>query len=349
MTVEERAPLEALIALGEECGCVEISQLHDLADAAGMSDDEISGLYDELETRGVSVRDDCGREALEEGAAQSVVASATSDALQLFLNEIARHPLLTAAEEVDLAKRIERGDAAAKERMVVSNLRLVVSIAKKYPREELSLLDLIQEGIFGLVRAVEKFDWRRGYKFSTYATWWIRQAIQRGVANKAHTIRVPVHILERQRRVARAETELRDRLGRDPLDREIVSAARVTESELADLRGAPRVVTSLDRAVGRDEDTPLSDIIGGNEPSPAEQVEVSLRREAIDRALMRLSERERTVIRMRFGLNGGEPQHLKDVGKALGISSERVRQIEADALMRLAAARDLEAMSEAAA
>src|SRR5436309_15674623 len=210
-------PVAALIERGVETGCVEISELNELVDAQELDDEEVASLYERLEERDVDIRDDCGREEVESTYVNGDLAVATTDALQLFLNEMARYPLLTAEEEVQLAKRIEHGDKAAKDKMVNSNLRLVVSIAKKYQGHGLSLLDLIQEGIIGLIRAVEKFDWRRGYKFSTYATWWIRQAVQRGVANKSRTIRIPVHIVGREleitrERVRQIETRALERL-----------------------------------------------------------------------------------------------------------------------------------------
>ena len=203
---------------------------------------------------------------------------ATTDALQLFLNEAARWPLLTAAEEVELAKRIERGDKAAKDRMINSNLRLVVSIAKKYQGHGLSLLDLIQEGIIGLIRAVEKFDWRRGFKFSTYATWWIRQAVQRGVANKSRTIRIPVHIAEREQKIARAERELTAKLGRPPTDAELAEAAKLSLKHVNEVRQAARAVTSLDKPLGDDNEASLGDLIAANPTTVEEEVHVSLAR-----------------------------------------------------------------------
>ena len=202
---------------GEESGCVNLSDFCELVKDARAEDDASTDVQDALDERGLEVTDDCGTADVAPTRVRGdELAASTTDAMQLFLNEMRRHPLLTAEEEVELAKRIEQGDAAAKERMINSNLRLVVSIAKRYQGQELPLLDLIQEGILGLIRAAEKFDWRRGYKFSTYATFWIRQAIQRGIANKARTIRIPVHIGQRERKIARAERELQAELGREP-------------------------------------------------------------------------------------------------------------------------------------
>src|SRR5947209_807003 len=221
--------LKALIDHGAEIGCVNLSAFTAVIQELELDDEEVANLYEKLDENGIEVTDDCGLPEVEETTyGNAEVAAMTSDSLQLFLNEAGRYPLLTAAEEVELAKRVEAGDKAAKDRMVNSNLRLVVSIAKKYQGRGLWLLDLIQEGIIGLIRAVEKFDWRRGYKFSTYATWWIRQAVQRGVANKSRTIRIPVHIAEREQRIARAERELLVRLGRPPTDEELAAEAKLS-------------------------------------------------------------------------------------------------------------------------
>jgi RNA polymerase primary sigma factor len=272
----------------------------------------------------------------------------TGDTLQLFLRDIRRHPLLSAEEEVELAKRIERGDLEAKERMVNSNLRLVVSLAKKYQGHELSLLDLIQEGILGLIRAAEKFDWRKGYKFSTYATFWIRQAIQRGLANQGRTIRIPVHIGQRERKIARVERELAVKLARPPTDEEVAQAADITLRELEETRDAARTVTSLDRPVGEDEDTALGDLFASDEPEPSEEAEIALREEAVHHALENLSDQERRVIQLRYGINGDNPTPLREAGRQLGISPERVRRIEHKALERLATTREVEGLAEAA-
>ena len=342
-------PIAALLEHGSETGCVEISELNELADQLELGDDEITSLYEQLEERGVDVRDDCGREKAPSSTyVNGDLATHTTDALQLFLNEMARYPLLTAEEEVELAKLIERGDKAAKDRMVNSNLRLVVSIAKKYQGHGLSLLDLIQEGIIGLIRAVEKFDWRRGYKFSTYATWWIRQAVQRGVANKARTIRMPVHIVDRERKMAKAERELHAKLGRAPTLQEIAKAAKLPLKQVRDVENAARAVTSLDRPVGSEGETSLGELVSGNEAPPEEELEVSLRQEALRRAVAELPDRERDVLKLRFGLNGDpSPQSLEQIGKILGLTRERVRQIETEALKRLAVSRELDAVRAA--
>ncbi len=340
--------LAALLERGEEQGCVNFSQLGELIQSLELDEDEAQSIQDEIEARGLDVSDDCGRaEAVQTTVGNADLASATTDALQLFLNEIRRYALLTAAEEVDLAKRIERGDQQAKERMINANLRLVVSIAKKYQGQDLSLLDLIQEGILGLIRASEKFDWRKGYKFSTYATFWIRQAIQRGVANKARTIRVPVHIGQRERKIARAQRDLAAEFGREPTDAEIAARAELHLDQVAEVRESTRTVTSLDRPVGEDGDSSFGDLLASDQLEPEEEVHVSLRVEALRRAVQELPERERDVVRLRYGMDGNEPTPLRETGRILGLSPERVRQVEAEALRRLAMAREVEALQAA--
>jgi RNA polymerase primary sigma factor len=344
-----RPEVAALIARGEERGCINLSEFDELVQALDLADEEVDALESHLESHGIDIGDDCGRAGVEPTTFRNgELVAATTDALQLFLNEIRRYPLLTAVEEVELSKRIEQGDLAAKERMINSNLRLVVSIAKKYQGQELSLLDLIQEGIFGLIRAAEKFDWRKGYKFSTYATFWIRQAIQRGLANKARTIRIPVHIGQRERKIVRAERDLSARLGREPTDDEIAREAELPLDQVEEVREAARTVTSLDRPVGEEGDTALGDLLEGGAPPPDQEVEVSLSEQLLRRTIEELPDAERDVIRLRFGLTGEEPQPLRETGRRLGLSAERVRQIESRALKRLAMRRELEALREVA-
>jgi RNA polymerase primary sigma factor len=344
-----RPEVAALVARGEERGCINLSEFDELVQTLELGEDDVDVLEAHLESHGVDLSDDCGRAGVEPTTFRNgELAAATTDALQLFLNEIRRYPLLTAAEEVELSKRIEQGDLEAKERMINSNLRLVVSIAKKYQGQELSLLDLIQEGIFGLIRAAEKFDWRKGYKFSTYATFWIRQAIQRGLANKARTIRIPVHIGQRERKIVRAERDLSAKLGREPTDEEIAGEAELPLDQVEEVRDAARTVTSLDRPVGEEGDTALGDLLEGGAPPVDQEVEVSLSEQLLRQTIEELPDTERDVIRLRFGLTGEEPQPLRETGRRLGLSAERVRQIESRALKRLAMRRELEALREVA-
>ncbi len=342
--------LTALIDQAEEQGCVNLSQFSELVQELELDGDDLAKLYEQLEERGIELSDDCGQVQEDEATfVNGELASATTDALQLFLNEAGRYKLLTAAEEVELAKRIERGERAAKDLMINSNLRLVVSIAKRYQGHGLSLLDLIQEGIIGLIRAVEKFDHRKGFKFSTYATWWIRQAVQRGVANKSRTIRIPVHIIEREQKIARAERELVVKLGRQPTDQELAKASKLPVKQVREVKSAARTVTSLDRPMGDDGSGAYGDLFAADQPQTEEEVEISLREETLRKALDVLPDREQTVLKLRYALDGGEePLSLEAIGKRLGITRERVRQIEANALQSLSMLREVESLRDAA-
>src|SRR5579872_1234270 len=271
-----------------------------------------------------------------------------TDSLDLFLRRARAHPLLTAAEEVDLAKRIERGDLAAKERMINSNLRLVVSQARRYQGHGLAMEDLVQEGMLGLIRAVEKFDWRRGFKFSTYGTWWIRQAIQRGLQNHGRTIRVPVHVAQRQVKVRKIESELSGRLSREPTDEEIAAVAELTVDEVAELRELSRGLASLDQPIGEDGDTAFGDLLASDRPEPAQAIADADRDRRVNDIVERLPEGERNVIRLRFGLSGEEPLTLRQAGSELGISLERARELEQQGLRRLAGSTELEELRRVA-
>ena len=341
--------LAGLIEQGETEGCINLSAFSELTQELEIEGEELEALYERLDERGIALTDDCSIGARAEPTyVNGDLAVATTDALQLFLNEAGRYPLLTAAEEVELAKRIERGDREAKDRMINSNLRLVVSIAKKYQGHGLSLLDLIQEGIIGLIRAVEKFDWRRGYKFSTYATWWIRQAVQRGVANKSRTIRIPVHIVEREQKIARAQRELTLKLEREPTDEEISKAAKLPLKQVREVRQAARAVASLDKPVGSEGDAQLGELIPTQAPGLEEEVHVSFAEETLRRAVNALPERERNILKLRYGMDGDpDPKSLEEIGRTLGLTRERVRQIEAQALERLAVQREIEALQPA--
>jgi RNA polymerase primary sigma factor len=348
--ITEHPRIRALVEAAEENGshCVNLSEFSEVIEELELDEHAVDEIQNELDKRHLNVSDDCGQQEIQPTRVRGDdFATNTTDAMQLFLNEIRRYPLLTAAEEVELSKRIEQGDSEAKERMINSNLRLVVSLAKKYQGNDLPLLDLIQEGILGLIRAAEKFDWRRGYKFSTYATFWIRQAIQRGIANKARTIRIPVHIGQRERKVARVGRELHAALGRPPTDEEIAEKADVSVAEIEEIRDAARAVTSLDKPIGEEGEAAFGDIMPSDEPEPEEEVEVSLRSEALHRALDQLPDRERQVVKLRFGVNGDDPTPLRETGRRMGLSPERVRQLEAKALKRLAATREMEGLQAA--
>jgi RNA polymerase primary sigma factor len=258
------------------------------------------------------------------------------DSLRLYLREIGKVPLLTADQEVYLAKRIERGDMGAKTQMIEANLRLVVSIAKSYLGRGLSFLDLIQEGSLGLIRAVEKFDYRKGYKFSTYATWWIRQAVTRAIADKARTIRIPVHMVEKLNKVVHIERQLVQRLGREPRPDEIAEELEMTTEEVREILRMSQLPVSLEKPIGEEEDSQLGDFVEDETAeSPFDTAQVTLRRGDIDRALDSLPERERKVIELRFGLSGAQPCTLEEVGRAFGVTRERIRQIENNTLKKL--------------
>jgi RNA polymerase primary sigma factor len=340
--------LRAMMGHAEEAGCVNFSAFTQVLAELDL-DDEISSLFDQLEERGIDLTDDCSLpDVTETHFSNEAVAAMTTDSLRLFLNEAGRYPLLTAAEEVELAKRIERGDGQAKDRMINSNLRLVVSIAKKYQGHGLSLLDLIQEGIIGLIRAVEKFDWRRGYKFSTYASWWIRQAVQRGVAEQvAHDPDPRPH--------RRARTE--DRAGRTGADVEARAAAdrrgggadgEAVLKHVSEVRAAARAVASLDKPLGDEGDTAFGDIVATDKSDVEEEVVVGLSEHALRGAVDKLPDREKRVIKLRYGLDGDpDPRSLEQIGRELGLTRERVRQIETQALERLAREREVAAMAPA--
>jgi RNA polymerase primary sigma factor len=269
------------------------------------------------------------------------------DSLRLYLREIGKVPLLTADQEVYLAKRIERGDMAAKTQMTEANLRLVVSIAKGYLGRGLSFLDLIQEGSLGLIRAVEKFDYRKGYKFSTYATWWIRQAVTRAIADKARTIRIPVHMVEKLNKVVHIERQLVQRLGREPRPEEIAEELEMTTEEVREILRMAQHPVSLEKPIGEEEDSELGDFVEDeNTETPDEAASLTLRRSDIEVALSSLPDRERPVIELRFGLTGGQPCTLEEVGRAFGVTRERIRQIENNTLKKLESLPEAQALRD---
>jgi RNA polymerase primary sigma factor len=334
----ELEDLRALLEAAEQRGWLARAELAEAVEAHELDPLELDAVHRELDRRGIELTD---REP-EPPPAPGPTIDSTTDALQLFLREAGRHALLSAAQEVELAKRIERGDSGAKTQMIQANLRLVVSIAKNYRNQGLPFLDLIQEGTLGLIRAVEKFDWRRGFKFSTYATWWIRQAVARALADKARTIRMPVHIVERLQKLNRAERTLWTQLGREPTLEEIAEEANVPVEQAREVQAAARASASLDQPVGEADDAVFGDFVAGEGPTPDEEVEVSLRSQALQEALGSLSERERSVLVLRYGLEGAEPRTLEEIGRELGLTRERVRQIEVESLRRLATLREME-------
>jgi RNA polymerase primary sigma factor len=338
-----------LLDAAEQAGSLKAAEVTEVVELHELDALEQDAFYRELDRRGIEIVEAPKEEEPPPAPAPVAAQESTTDALQLFLREAGRHALLTAAQEVELAKKIEKGDMRAKQLMIQSNLRLVVSIAKNYRNQGLPFLDLIQEGTLGLIRAVEKFDWRRGFKFSTYATWWIRQAVQRGVANKSRTIRIPVHIVERETKISRAERDLTTKLGRPPTEQEVAKAAKLPLKQVREVRQAARAVTSLDKPIGAEGDATFGDLFKDERSDFEEEVEVSLEQETLHRAVEKLPEREREVLRLRYGLDGAEePKSLEEIGRRLGLTRERVRQIEAGALERLAVNREIEALRTAA-
>jgi RNA polymerase primary sigma factor len=322
----------AFIEEAEELGELEEEVLEAYAHEHELEDEEIAALRAELEERGVELISAPHAEPVVRATAP---VSGATDSLTLFMNEAGRYPLLTAAEEVALAKRVERGDLAAKERMINSNLRLVVSIAKRYQGHGLQLGDLIQEGVIGLNRAVEKFDWRKGFKFSTYATWWIRQACQRAVSNQSATIRVPTHVHERRVKLNRARQRLQAASGDEPTQEELAKATGLELRYVEEALGAVEASVSLNQAVGSDGEGELGDLFADpNSVDPESEAAEALRARSVREAVRNLPERERRVLELRFGFDG-EPTSLEQIGRELKISRERVRQVERDALAAL--------------
>ena len=348
----ESEQVKALVERSEERGVIEPAEFEAFVLEHDLTEDETEQLTRELETLGLEVGRaaqgqgrEGGRKEKEAEPAPVAVATGAADSLQLFLADVGRHKLLNAAQEVQLAKLIERGDPVAKRTMIESNLRLVVSIAKGYRGLGVPFLDLIQEGTLGLNRAVEKFDWRRGFKFSTYATWWIRQSVQRAVANHARTIRVPVHVVERQQKLSRAARRLEVELGREATKEELAEATGLPIQHVDEALGAAHASVSLNQTVGADDEGELGDLFADREAAdPFDEAEESLRKQGVRRALDALPERERRILELRFGFEG-EPWTLEAIGHELDLTRERVRQLEGQALSRLAALRDLASLA----
>ena len=338
-----RTPIEEILASDEgqrllesgyRTGQVDADELALALDELDLEPAQLDEFYAALEEAQIAVVH--ADEADEPEVEAEPEPEITTDALQLFLKDIGKVPLLTAAQEVELAKRIERGEHAAKQAMVEANLRLVVSIAKRYRNQGLPFLDLIQEGTIGLVRAAEKFDYRKGFKFSTYATWWIRQAVARAIADKGRTIRMPVHVVEKLNRIMRSERKLRAELGREPSTDEIARDVEMTPDEVEQIRRSAQVPVSLEKPVGDDDESEFGHFLADESaPLPDELAETTLQREALRSILGALSERERMVLELRYGLDGQQPRTLDEVGRAFNVTRERIRQIEHQGLKKL--------------
>jgi RNA polymerase primary sigma factor len=343
----------------------EARHLIDTAQAAGgsLSTDEIALGLDELDLDAGQIDDFyraleemqievVGVSGVEDAPEKEIVAEAreiSTDSLQLFLKDIGKVDLLTAAQEVELAKRIERGDHGAKQEMVEANLRLVVSIAKRYRNQGLPFLDLIQEGTIGLVRAAEKFDHRKGFKFSTYATWWIRQAVARALADKARTIRMPVHVVEKLNKIVRSERKLRAELCREPLAWEVAKDLDLPVEEVEQIMRSAQTPVSLEKPVGDEEESEFGHFLTDeNVPLPDEAADVSMRKETLRNILGTLSHRERRVLELRYGLDGEHPRTLDEVGRTFNVTRERIRQIENQSLKKLRALADSHALRDVA-
>jgi len=351
--------LRGLIALGRERGYLTFEQIATTLEEVEVTKEQISGLHAHLLEQGVEVIAEEGVDAYKEQRAEATNGQAKKseldltvepslDSLRLYLRSIGQVDLLTAAQEVELAQRIERGDMLAKRQMVEANLRLVVSIAKGYLGRGLSFLDLIQEGSLGLIRAVEKFDYRRGYKFSTYATWWIRQAVTRAIADKARTIRIPVHMVEKLNRVTHVERQLVQSLGREPEPAEIAAELRWPLDEVRDILRVSQVPVSLEKPIGDEDESELGDFVADEDVAePFEEASEHLQREGVRKALDALPERERQVIELRYGLSGLEPLTLEEVGRTFGVTRERIRQIETNTLKKLRALPEAQMLRDA--
>jgi RNA polymerase primary sigma factor len=344
--VLETDEAKALLETGREAGSLSTEEIALALGELELDAAQVDDFYHALEEQHIEVVD--GREE-EAPQVEHQPREVTTDSLQLFLKDIGKVDLLTAAQEVELAKRIERGEHRAKQEMVEANLRLVVSIAKKYRNQGLPFLDLIQEGTIGLVRAAEKFDHRKGFKFSTYATWWIRQAVARALADKARTIRMPVHIVEKLNKIVRSERKLRAELGREPTSFEIGLDVELSPDEVEQIRRSSQAPVSLEKPVGDEEESEFGHFLTDEtEPLPDEVAEVELRKATLQRVLGTLSSRERRVLELRYGLNGEHPRTLDEVGRTFNVTRERIRQIENQSLKKLRALADSVALRDVA-
>ena len=343
--VQELPEYQRLIEVGNERGTLAFGEIVEALAEHELEPDAMDAVKGMIEAEGIEIIEDNDRPAEPTALERRLAYEGTTDSLQLFLHEVGRYPLLTKADEIRLAKRVEKGDMQAKQQMVESNLRLVVSIAKNYRGQGLGFLDLIQEGILGLIRAVEKFDWRRDLKFSTYATWWIRQAVARALADKSRTIRLPVHVVERLQKINRAERTLMLRLGREPSNEEIAEEAKLPLYQVLDVRKAARSPISLEEPVGDEGESSFSDFLADSEAiDPLDAVSDQLRQEALQEGLNALPERHRRVLELRYGLDGLDPRTLDEIGREFGLTRERIRQIEVEALRELAAIREIQGL-----
>jgi RNA polymerase primary sigma factor len=340
---------KGLLEAGKQAGSLSAEEITLALDELDLEPGALDSFYDTLEAMEISVVDE--PEAEEEVVVPvALEREISTDSLQLFLKDIGKVDLLTAAQEVELAKRIERGDHSAKQEMVEANLRLVVSIAKRYRNQGLPFLDLIQEGTIGLVRAAEKFDYRKGFKFSTYATWWIRQAVARALADKARTIRMPVHVVEKLNKIARSERKLRAELGREPTSFEIGRELDLLPDEVEQIRRSAQTPVSLEKPVGDEEESEFGHFLKDESaPSPDEEAETAMRKEALKKVLSMLAPRERAVLELRYGLDGKPPRTLDEVGRTFNVTRERIRQIENQSLKKLRALADSQTLRDAAA
>jgi RNA polymerase primary sigma factor len=344
-TDEARALLES----GRENGSLTADEIAVAFDDFDLEAGQLDELFQALEEQQVEIVPQAGTDDEEAPTVRTRALEASTDSLQLFLKDIGKVELLTAAQEVELAKRIERGDHSAKQEMIEANLRLVVSIAKRYRNQGLPFLDLIQEGTIGLVRAAEKFDYRKGFKFSTYATWWIRQAVARALADKARTIRMPVHVVEKLNKIVRSERKLRAELGREPSAAEIGHDLDLTVEEVEQIRRTSQTPVSLEKPVGDEEESEFGHFITDETaPLPDEAAETTLRRETLERILHKLSMREREVLVLRYGLDGQHPRTLDEVGRTFNVTRERIRQIENQTLKKLRALADAQILRDVA-